>query len=260
MMNRKIPSYQRVVLLLLVAVVVVAAVVTVHFTVAYVARKKTADNVFAVGLVELTVEEDSFPPDEDRWVVPKRFLPKNPHLVNTGSTNVFAFIEVVVPYEEVLLVADEGEDIHQPDPDGVKEQELFNLYSEAEGAVSGTETGGFTDRFTVTAVGEFTYHPDWVFIRSAEDTTAHTHAYLFGYRSVLTTEEGQRTTANVFDRIQLRNILEGSLAAPAAETIRIRAYGIQSDELKGELSVDDPTHLSQAELVHLYQYYLHQEG
>ena len=33
-------------------------------TLAYVAIKKKADNVFSVGLVELTVEEDSFPKDE----------------------------------------------------------------------------------------------------------------------------------------------------------------------------------------------------
>ena len=78
-------------------------------TLAYVAIKKKADNVFSVGLVELTVEEDSFPKDEqNRWLVPKSFLPKNPHLVNTGTTDIYAFIEIVVPYEKVLFILDEG--------------------------------------------------------------------------------------------------------------------------------------------------------
>ena len=230
-------------------------------TLAYVAIKKKADNVFSVGLVELTVEEDSFPKDEqNRWLVPKSFLPKNPHLVNTGTTDIYAFIEIVVPYEKVLFILDEGEYINTPDPSGEKEQELFNLYSEDENAFSGKETEGFTNSFSITETGEFTYHPNWIFISSKEDTQNKTHSYLFGYSAMLTAEEGHNATANLFDKIQLRNILEEAVSENATETIKVNAYGIQSEELKGDISVEDTENITKTELESLYRYYCNQEA
>lgn len=258
-MTIRIKPHRAIALLVLVIVLLLSLIV--NTTISYLVRKKTANNVFSVGLVELTVVEDEFPDNEqDRWIVPKGFLPKDPRIVNTGSVDVYVFAEVIVPYEQVLLILDEGEDMRKPDPQGRQYRELFNLFSEDEYAVSGAETNDFTAGFSVTEHGAFTYEPHWLFIRSREDTTAQTHSYLFGYNALLTTEAGHNTTTTIFDKIQLLNILEGDLPEDAVRTITIKAYGIQSDELKGNVTIADPTNITKHELQQLYLYYQNQEG
>lgn len=247
-------------IIILLFVILILALV-INSSIAYLARKKTATNVFSVGLVELTIAEDDFPEEnKDRWMVPKSFLPKNPHLVNTGSVDVYVFAEVTVPYDEVLLIFDTGENINMPDPQGRKECELFNLFSDDTEAVSGEETDGFTDDFTVTNNGTFTYDHKWVFISSSEDTANKTHSYLFGYNSMLSTEAEHNTTTNIFDKIQLMNILEEELTDDNVRTITVKAYSIQSEELKGSLTISDPDDLTKEEIQNIYQYYQNQEG
>ena len=170
------------------------------------------------------------------------------------------FVEIVVPYEEVLFIIDEGEAVNTPDPAGPANQELFNIISEDENALDGDETEGFYNGFTVTRTGTFSYHHDWIFLSSKEDTSNKTHSYLFGYRSLLAAAEGQNKTPAIFDKIQLRNILEGSVSRDSAETITVNVYGIQSDELRGSISIEDPTDITKAELESLYTYYRNQEG
>ena len=243
----------------LAAVIVVALMV--NTTISYIVRKKTAHNVFSVGVAELTVEEESFPEEEeDRWMVPKSVLPKNPRLKNTGTTSVYAFAEVTVPYDKVQLVMDEGEYMNRPDPQGQKEQELFHLLSDDENAVAGHDTVGFTNGFTVTAVGTFTYGHNWVFLQSFEDTANKTHTYLFGYSSLLTTDPEHNTTDTIFDKIQLRNILEGELSENPVKTISVQAYAVQAEELQANITVLDPEHLSRSELMDIYGLYQTQEG
>lgn len=248
-----------------IAVICMAAIlifsVVVNTSIAYYVRKKTADNTFSVATLELTVVEDSFPEDEkDRYVVPKSYLNKNPYLVNTGSTDVYAFAKVTVPYEEVLLIADTGENINLPDPSGKQERELFNLFSDDSDALSGEETDGFTDGFSVTDTGSFSYGHNWIFLRSEEDTVNKTHSYLFGYKALLTPKEGHNVTDRLFDRIQLRNIIEGSVGDSVIKKITINAYALQSEELKGNMVIADKENLTKPEIIQLYRIYQNQEG
>ena len=247
--------------IILVLLAALILLLVVHSSLAYLARKKTAANTFSVGLVELTIEEANFPEENpDRWLVPKSFLPKDPRIVNTGSVDVYAFAEVTVPYDEVLLILDSGENINMPDPQGRKNRELFNLFSDDTEAVVGSEVDGFRDNFTVTENGVFTYDHNWVFLGSSEDTENLTHTYLFGYCSVLTTEEEHQATTCIFDRIQLINMLEGDLSEENVRTITVKAFGIQSEELKGSLVISDPQELTKEEIQNIYRYYQNQEG
>lgn len=246
--------------ILAVLLAVLALSLGVNLTLSYLVRKKTAHNVFTVGAAELTIEETSFPSEpSDRWLVPKSFLPKNPCLVNTGTTDEYVFMEVTVPYENAQLILDQGENIRLPDPAGKQPLELFNLLSNHEAAVSGASTPGFSEGFTITNTGSFTYHPNWIFLSCGENTESHTHTYLFGYRSLLPHTPGHNTTDCIFDKVQLRNVLEDDLPGDIVRTITINAYGIQSSKLK-DLSVNDPGSLTKDELQQIYQYYQNQEG
>ena len=77
---------------------------------------------------------------------------------------------------------------------------------------------------------------------------------------MLTAEEDHNATANLFDKIQLRNILEGAVSENATETRKVNAYGIQSEELKGDISVEDTENITKTELESLYRYYCNQEA
>lgn len=248
-----------------IPVIVLSAILLVLMivgtTISYLVRKKTVDNLFSVATVELTVKEDEYPEDEQsRFVVPKSFMPKNPQLVNTGSTSLYAFAKVTVPYEDVILISDQGENINMPDPSGKKERELFNLFSNDNNAVSGTDTEGFFSGFTVTDTGFISYNHNWIFISSEEDTENKTHSYLFGYNSVLMPESGYNSTETIFDKIQLRNVLEGSYGGSITKKITIDAYSLQSEELRGNIEIADPTNLTKTEIISLYTIYHNQEG
>ena len=246
--------------LLVMAVILVTALI-VNSTISYFVRKKTAHNLLSVGIVELKIEEDSFPENKkDRWLVPKSYLPKNPRFVNTGNTDVYAFAEVTVPYDNIHLIIEQGENADMPDPSGKKNRELFNLLSDASETSAGSATAGFTAGFTVTDNGEFTYQKNWIFISSKEDTTARTHSYLFGYKSMMTTDQGHNTTTEIFDKVQLRNIMEGDLPENEERTINVKARAVQSEELAGNITIADTDDLTKEELVSIYSYIQNQEG
>lgn len=248
-------SYRTAALLVLSVIVIVS--LFVNSTISYFVVKKTARNVFRVGLVELTITEENYPEDEnDRRTVPQSIVPKDPRIVNTGSVDAYAFLEVTVPYEEVQMIIEEGENINLPDPRGITDSELFDLISDDPGALSAVSAEGFT----ATDTGRFTYSHEWVFLESSEDSENKTHTYLFGYSSLLTTEDGGKTTSSIFDKVRLRNILEGSIPDNEIRTIRLSAFGIQSEELKGIVEIADNNDLTAAELQSIYSYYKNQEG
>lgn len=255
---KKILKSHKLILLLAAVMIILCAMSATTYS--FFVLKKTADNIFSVGIVDLTIEEESYPEsEENRWLVPKSTLPKKPRLVNTGTTDIYVLIEISVPYQEVMLINDQGDQINMPSTEGKKERELFNLISESSQTLSGKETEGFTNGFTVTDTGDFIYQKNWVFVRSEEDTVHKTHTYLFGYNSMLRSGNGNNTTTTVFDKVQLRNILEGTLPDNIVESITIKAYGIQSDELKGELQIENPDHLTKTEIEKLFEYYCNQE-
>lgn len=246
-------------ILIIMSAILITALLA-NLTLSYLVREKNRHNVFSLGIVELEIEEDEFPQNEEkRTLTPKGTVPKNPHIINTGTTDIYVFLEVTVPYAEVLLVEDEGENINYPVSSGKVNCELFDLLSDADGALTGKNTDNFTNNFTITNNGIFTYQSSWVFMNSSENTENKTHSYLFGYKKMLKTSGNERTTTNLFDKIQLRNILEGELPDNSSEIITINAYGIQNEELR-DITIADSMNLSQTELNKMFSYYQNQEG
>ena len=132
--------------------------------------------------------------------------------------------------------------------------EIFNFISNGTSANTVSASG-----FTYDNTGIFVYDSKWVLIDSSEDTANYTHTYLFGYSSLLTGDSSDSTTA-LFDKMQLRNILEGDLPSDVTQTVRIEAYGIQAEELLNNITVSNTENVTKSELTAIFDLYKNQEG
>ena len=241
------------IIIIAVMTLMLAFVLAINYSVSYLVSTDNAENVFGVGNVQLRLDEDHFPTDDSsRKMVPKSIIPKDPSVMNTGSSSEYVFLVVTVPLEEVQIVDMDTDKINSS---GKDLREIFNLLSNSSGAVSGSSVADFTKGFTKTDVGDFRFDPDWKFLTCFDTDVSHT--YVFGYSSVLQSQ--QKTTA-LFDKIQLRNILEGEIAANAVESISLKAYGIQSEDYINDISVADPGNATVEELRAIYEICRNQEG
>lgn len=243
-------SYKHILLLLFSVMLVIA--LHSQMTLSYLISTKERDNVFGLGNVRLSLTETEFPEkEEDRILAPLGMIPKNPVVTNTGVNDAYVFLAVTVPYAAVTLVNDDNE----IDSSGKINRELFRLLS--DGAEPMTITDDQTAHFTVTETGNSTYDRKWVLIQAVEDQETATHTYYFGYSAMLVPSE---STTALFDRLQLRNILEGELPDNITQAVVISAYGIQSEALLHQVTVQDTAQVTKTELVRIFELYATQEG
>ena len=229
-----------------------AAALFINLTLSYLVVNKNRDNVFALGNVGLLLTEDNFPQDEnDRILAPKGIIQKDPKLTNIGSTDEYVFLKVIVPLCNVRIVNETTNKI----VDNKKAyMEIFDFISNDTSSQTVSVSG-----FTYNNIGSFGYNSKWILIDSSEDTANYTHTYLFGYSSLLTGDSSDSTTA-LFDKMQLRNILEGDLPSDVTQTVRIEAYGIQAEELLNNITVSNTENVTKSELTAIFDLYKNQEG
>lgn len=239
-------------LVLLTAVLVLSLML--NSTVSYLIAEKDKPNVFELGDVHLMLKEDDFPKEpSDRVLAPGSVVAKNPYIVNIGSKNEYVFMSVRVPLEKVYLV---DENNHLDDSEEADWCEIFHLLSTDERALTVSDYAGFT----VQDTGTFTYAPDWALLHARENLTDHTHTYIFGYRKMLKTTDDAKTTDRLFDKLQLRNVLEGELPKGAEELILVQAYGIQAEDYLDNITLADPENLTADELKSIFAVYEKQEA
>ena len=231
--------------------VLLAAALMVNLSLSYLVSKRDRDNVFSLGDVRLTLTEDKFPEDkQDRTMPPKSIVSKNPKVINRGMSDAYVYLKVTVPLYEVQLI-DEATN----KPVGEKTlREVFDFLSED----ASKRTADENPDFTVKDAGRFDYHSKWLFLRSEENTESRTHSYLFGYRARLDGKSNTET-APLFESLQLRNVLEGELPKDVAETVMVKAFGIQADDLLNEVRVEDTSNVSETELRAILSIYEKQE-
>ena len=235
----------------LVAAFLVAALF-INLTLSYLVENKNRDNVFALGNVRLLLSEENFPQDDnDRILVPKGIIQKDPKITNIGSTDDYVFLKVIVPLCNVRIVNERNNKIIYPEK---AYMEIFNFISNDTSSQTVSASG-----FTHNNIGSFGYNSKWILIDSSEDTVNYTHTYLFGYSSLLTGDSSDSTTA-LFDKMQLRNILEGDLPSDVTQTVRIEAYGIQAEELLNNITVSNTENVTKSELTAIFDLYKNQEG
>lgn len=230
-----------------------AAMLIVGVTISYLIASTSKDNVFSLGDVKLTLTEDSFPSSiDDRIMPPKGIVKKDPCVINTGSSEQYVFLKVTVPLVKVQIVNENDNKINES---GKAYREIFNIISSDPEALS--DTSG--EDFNVTDRGSFSYDPKWRFLKSYEDLTDCTHTYIFGYSELLP-PENNNITKPLFDKIQLRNILEYEITETDIESVRVNAFGIQAKELLNNVRISDTSDASADELTAVYALYEKQEG
>lgn len=215
------------------AALAVFAGMSVPYVSAYLTDNETATNTFTVGKVQVDLEEPSYPgngTDKTTNLVPNGEVAKDPKVENTGNNAAYVFIKMTVPRANVTLVKDNGEK-------GTKEvQELFYFKKNADGIDKHLNN----------------FDTNWVELTSTEGTaTATERTYVFGYNAAV---EANHSTNPLFEKIQLKNVLENEITTGEAKNIKIDTYAIQADNIVGI----DTTTLDAKTLTNIYTTYMKQ--
>lgn len=227
------------------------AVMAIGGTMAYLTDSEQTSNTFTVGKVKIDLEETRWDttdnnnndvPDQAETMVPNQELDKNPQVENTGSNNAAVFMKVTVPTKFVTKVADDG----TLDADGRKSQEII-YFKNANDAQSKEENN---------------FDSKWQQI-SAEETadTGATAAkdgvrtYVFGYKTKLAPGE---TTSTLFDKIQIKNVIEDEIMDNVANDIKVEAYAIQAEEVLDKAGADLTDDLSVTNMKTIYDIFVKQ--
>lgn len=203
---------------LILTAIILALVLAIGGILAYFTDVDTKVNKFKMGNVDIEVIEPSWPgnPDtpgeEDKPVediVPNQEIPKDPQIINKGSNDIYAFAEVSVPYENIIL----------------------------EGQTAATDKELFT----------YTVNPGWIEVGTASKDTAkktftHVYAYVGKEASDINDKvkalKKNETTPAVFDKIKFIDIHETGNTTSSVQTtsleVVVSGYGIQTTDLGTE--------------------------
>jgi len=155
-------------------------------------------NVFTFGEVTIDLTEPEWDDNEpeEKLVYPNRSVDKDPQVTNTGTTNIYAYIEVQVPRAEVRTVT--GDKTVNPK--------------------------AWIDLFTYTINST-----DWVLIDSNVSSDNLYTVNVYAYKKELLAPGA--TTSPLFTEVTFANILEGDITSGTNLTIPVNAYAIQSGYL-----------------------------
>jgi len=208
-------------------------------TFAYLTDSEGAVNTFTVGKVQVDLTEPGFPgndSDDVKNLVPNEEVKKDPKVVNTGVNEALVFMTVEVPVRNVTLAAADG-------TKGTKAPtELFWFKQEAD------TKGDFANNFNST---------DWMQLSDKEThgtADGSTTTYVFAYREAVAAD-GE--TAPLFQKVQLKNVIENEVTPGAAQEIKVKTYAIQAAEIL-ENDTDLTDGLTEESLGKIYDVYLKQ--
>ena len=190
-------------------------------TLAYFTDRTEAYNMFVFGKVEIVPDEPNWDPDDP--LVPNEEVPKDPQIANNGNTEAIVFIKLQVPVDTFTAVNDDGT------KGDVVTDEIFWL-----------KTSDVSESEHKTKFNE-----NWALLSKTEGETAGSYTtYIFGYKKALGTSEGHISnplnpdetewaemtkTEPLFDKVQLKNFVEGTLLGDY--NIELEFYAIQAQYL-----------------------------
>jgi predicted ribosomally synthesized peptide with SipW-like signal peptide len=267
----------------LVAACGLLGVVGTGAALAYLTDGETTTNTFTVGDVSIEALETGWPGNDSnvtKDLVPNKELPKNPKVVNRGINDAIVFMTVDSPMENITVISDNGTVVT---PKSVNE--LF-WFKDADDAAS-THANHFDTDSATGKWMELTAKEMWVRINN--NTKAETQVsadnistiygqlqpyetlvkrYVFAYKTPIqgsSTHDGSPQTSDnletspLFDKIQLKNIIEGEIDEEATQKVVVRTYAIQSTEIL-ESSADLTDSLDAATLGKIYDIYIRQNS
>ena len=207
-------------------------------TIAYMTDNESATNTFTVGKVDVDLTEPNYPGNDSpdvKDLVPNQEVQKDPRVTNTGVNDAIVFMSVKVPVKDVTLAKADG-------TKGSKEKtELFWFKDTAD--TQGTFANHFSDEWMeLTSKGE------------KDMATGETNRYVFAYKTAVAKDAA---TDSLFDKIQLKNVIEGEVTADEAQNVVVNTYAIQaSEELEGNTDLTDV--LTEENLGKIYDIYFNQ--
>ena len=190
---------------------------------AYFTDNETATNTFTIGKVDIELKEEF---EEPEGVVPGQEIDKKPWIENVGKNTVYVFMEVVMPYKNMVTANEDGtkneaadtEIFQMLDKDGnVGINEGWIQVGTADKAESEDEPG----------TGTVTY----VYAYAADDAMTALPVY---------DDENENdikgVTPTLFDKVKFVNAVEGQGLEESTQNIVVNAYGIQATELGDNVS------------------------
>lgn len=168
---------------------------------AYFTDGDTATNTFTVGKVSLDLQEPNWDEDKATDITPNQTIQKDPQILNDGINDEFVFLEVIVPYENVIVANEDG----------------------TKNAAADTE------------LYSYIVNTGWTEIATVKEETAKTvtHLYVYGTADECTALKKDVTTPTLFDTVTFANIVEDQGLEEATLNIVVNAYGIQTSNVNG---------------------------
>lgn len=244
-------------------------------TVAYLTDKTDATNNFTFGDVKVNTLEPAWDttdtdgdgiPDMAEDVVPNQQIPKSVQTENVGINDAIVFVKITVPLEVVTRVSDNGtaERIPSQTPGGIgaldrKLQEVF--YFQLKGDSINTENNNFDKNWVNLPEEEIGYagaggHEEYLDLSNTKAYAGSTRTYVFGYNKRIA--KGEKTTT-LFDKVQIKNIVENEVAPGATKSIKVETYSVQADNIvNANGAIDTTGKLSHDTLKEIYDIYMTQ--
>ena len=207
-------------------------------TIAYLTDNEATTNTFTVGKIDVDLTEPNYPGNDSpdvKNLVPNQEVQKDPKVTNVGVNDAIVFMSVEVPVKDVTAVKADG-------TKGAKEKtELFWFKDTAD--TQGTYANHFSDQ--------------WMELASKGEkdlATGDTNTYVFAYKTAV----GKDTaTDSLFDKLQLKNVIENEVTAGEAQNVVVNAYAIQASEVLEE-NTDLTDALTEENLSKIYDIYFNQ--
>ena len=192
--------------ILLLLLIVVASTIGIS---AYFTSTDTKTNVFTVGNVDVELLEPNW--KNNYPTTPNETITKDPQVKNIGNQDAYVFLEVKVPYANVVITSDNGTKQEQV------EMELFSYQT----------------------------NPGWIKVKTTKDEinclNKHVYAYVANDLELKKLVPEETTTA-LFEEISFANIADNQGIELTQQNIVISAYGIETIILGDEIT---PTYVWQ---------------
>lgn len=168
---------------------------------AYFTDGATVTNTFTVGKISLDLQEPDWKPEEAEDITPNQTIEKNPQILNDGVNSEYVFMEVIVPYENLVTANDNG---------------TLNAAADTE-------------------LYSYTVNSGWYQMSRTQDTKDKTVTYLYVYGTAATCTElaAGSTTPAVFNSVKFANVVEDQGLEGRTLEIVVNAYGIQTSNING---------------------------
>ena len=223
---------------LLGALIIIIMLLLVLLTLALFTSFDEVTHASEGGRVDIVLKEENWNPQNAKKIVPGKVLDKDPKIMNNDRTDVYVFLEVIVPYDNLDIeseaAADKGSKV-------TGDTSAVPLYKFVD--ANGTYDTTYTSTQKINTAG-------WMLMSDYPKQNTGNKTYTYLYAHVRQDAENTKlsplmpglTTSNpLFNQIKLVNFNETRFDENRDYIVRVKAYGIQANYLSdNNQTVDDP--------------------